>query len=70
MSLVGPRPLLVFEYLDRYNVEQIKRHDVRPGITGLAQINGRNNISWDEKFAYDLEYVRSRNILMDIKTLI
>ena len=68
MSLVGPRPLLV-EYLDRYNVEQIKRHDVRPGITGLAQINGRNNISWDEKFAYDLEYVRNRNILMDIKIL-
>ena len=68
MSLVGPRPLLV-EYLDRYNVEQIKRHDVRPGITGLAQINGRNNISWDEKFAYDLEYVTNRNIFMDIKIL-
>lgn len=68
MSLVGPRPLLV-EYLNRYNDEQIKRHNVRPGITGLAQINGRNNITWDEKFVFDLEYVKKRNLLLDILIL-
>ena len=58
MSLVGPRPLLT-EYLDLYTPAQRRRHDVRPGITGLAQVNGRNAITWDEKFAFDLDYVRS-----------
>ena len=68
MSLVGPRPLLV-EYLERYDVNQVKRHNVRPGITGLAQINGRNNITWDEKFTYDLEYVENQNIILDFSIL-
>lgn len=56
MSIVGPRPLLV-EYLPYYTEEERHRHDVRPGLTGLAQVNGRNNLSWEQKFAYDLEYV-------------
>lgn len=68
MSLVGPRPLLV-EYLELYSDEQKKRHNMKPGITGLAQINGRNAISWSEKLAYDVEYVENFNILMDIKIL-
>jgi len=68
MSLVGPRPLLM-EYLDRYNEQQYRRHEVLPGITGWAQINGRNAISWDEKFAYDLWYVDNRSILLDLKIL-
>lgn len=69
MSLVGPRPLLV-EYLPRYNQDQARRHEVRPGITGLAQVNGRNAISWEEKFDYDVEYVDSYSFIIDIKLLI
>jgi len=68
MSLVGPRPLLV-EYLDRYTPEQMHRHDVRPGVTGLAQVSGRNSISWDQKFAYDLEYVRELSLRLDLKIM-
>lgn len=68
MSLVGPRPLLV-EYLELYSDEQNKRHNMKPGITGLAQINGRNSISWSEKLKYDVEYVENFNILLDIKIL-
>lgn len=66
MSIVGPRPLLV-KYLPRYNEEQKHRHDVRPGLTGLAQVNGRNAISWEEKFALDVEYVRNISFLKDIE---
>ena len=68
MSLVGPRPLLM-EYLPLYTTEQARRHDVRPGITGWAQINGRNAISWDEKFALDVWYVDNRTFWLDIKIL-
>ena len=68
MSFVGPRPLLV-EYLDLYSEEQARRHDVRPGITGWAQINGRNAISWGEKFALDVWYVDNRTMLLDFKIL-
>ena len=68
MSLVGPRPLLV-EYLKLYSKEQNKRHNMKPGITGLAQINGRNSISWSKKLKYDVEYVDNFNILLDIKIL-
>ena len=68
MSLVGPRPLLV-EYLPLYSKEQAKRHDVRPGITGWAQVNGRNAISWDEKFKFDVWYVKNMSFLMDVKIL-
>lgn len=64
MSLVGPRPLLV-RYLDRYTPEQARRHEVRPGVTGLAQVNGRNAITWDEKFAKDIEYVDNRSLRLD-----
>lgn len=66
MSFVGPRPLLV-EYLDRYTAEQARRHDVRPGLTGWAQINGRNTINWDERFKLDVWYVENRSIWLDIK---
>jgi lipopolysaccharide/colanic/teichoic acid biosynthesis glycosyltransferase len=68
MSLVGPRPLLM-EYLDRYTPEQFKRHDVKPGITGWAQINGRNAISWDQKFDFDLWYVQNHTLWLDLKIL-
>ncbi|PTO78188.1 sugar transferase [Vibrio splendidus] len=68
MSLVGPRPLLV-QYLPLYNKEQARRHDVRPGVTGWAQINGRNAISWEEKFALDVWYVDNRTLWLDIKIL-
>lgn len=69
MSLVGPRPLLV-QYLDRYTPEQARRHEVRPGITGLAQVSGRNAITWDEKLALDVQYVEARSFLLDLKILI
>ena len=68
MSLVGPRPLLM-EYLPLYNDEQARRHDVRPGITGYAQINGRNAIGWDERFALDTWYVDNQSLWLDIKIL-
>ena len=69
MSIIGPRPLLV-EYLPRYNEEQKHRHDVRPGLSGLAQVNGRNAISWEEKFRYDVEYVRNITFLGDCRIII
>ena len=69
MSLVGPRPLPV-RYLPRYTDEQRRRLDVRPGVTGLAQINGRNQISWSDKFHYDLEYVERQSLLLDVKILL
>jgi lipopolysaccharide/colanic/teichoic acid biosynthesis glycosyltransferase len=69
MSLVGPRPLLT-EYLELYTPAQRRRHDVRPGITGLAQINGRNALTWDEKFAFDLEYVRAHTFGTDVGILL
>lgn len=68
MSLVGPRPLLV-EYLPLYTTEQARRHDVRPGITGWAQVNGRNAISWEEKFEYDVWYVENQSLALDMKIL-
>ena len=68
MSLVGPRPLLV-EYKDLYSKEQFRRHEVRPGITGWAQVNGRNTLGWSERFKLDVEYVDNYNIFMDIKIL-
>ena len=69
MSLVGPRPLLM-EYLDLYSEEQSRRHEVRPGITGWAQVNGRNALSWEEKFALDVWYVDNRTMWLDIKILL
>lgn len=68
MSLVGPRPLLV-EYLPLYNPEQARRHDVRPGITGWAQVNGRNAISWQQKFQLDVWYVDNQSFWLDVKIL-
>lgn len=68
MSFVGPRPLLM-EYFPLYSAEQIRRHEVRPGITGWAQVNGRNAISWEEKFALDLWYVDNHNLLLDFKII-
>jgi lipopolysaccharide/colanic/teichoic acid biosynthesis glycosyltransferase len=68
MSLVGPRPLLT-QYLTRYTPEQTRRHNVRPGITGWAQVNGRNTLSWEEKFRYDLEYVDRQSLWLDVKIL-
>jgi len=69
MSIVGPRPLLM-EYLPLYNTEQAKRHDVRPGMTGHAQINGRNAISWEEKFKLDTWYVEHRSLWLDFKIML
>jgi len=69
MSLVGPRPLLV-QYLDRYTPEQMRRHDVKPGITGWAQIHGRNAISWEEKFQFDVWYVDNCSLRLDIQILL
>lgn len=69
MSLVGPRPLLM-EYLPLYNAEQMRRHEVLPGITGWAQVNGRNAISWEEKFAFDIWYVDHWSVLLDMKILL
>lgn len=69
MSLVGPRPLLV-EYLPLYSKEQAKRHNVKPGLTGWAQVNGRNAISWEQKFAYDVWYTENRTFWLDIKILL
>jgi len=68
MSLVGPRPLLM-EYLPLYSKEQARRHDIRPGITGWAQVNGRNAISWEEKFKYDVWYVDNQSFWLDLKIL-
>lgn len=68
MAIVGPRPLLV-QYLPRYNERQHHRHDVRPGFTGLAQVNGRNSISWQEKFEWDVKYVEQVSFLMDMKII-
>ena len=68
MSLVGPRPLLV-DYLELYSDEQIRRHEMRPGITGLAQVNGRNSISWGERFKLDVSYIDTYNLFLDIKIL-
>lgn len=69
MSLVGPRPLLL-QYLERYTPEQHRRHEVRPGITGLAQVRGRNGISWDEKFKLDVQYVDSRSFALDLRIIV
>ena len=69
MSLVGPRPLLM-QYLDRYTPEQARRHEVRPGVTGFAQINGRNAVSWNQKFAYDVWYVDNVSPMLDLKILL
>lgn len=69
MSIVGPRPLLV-EYLLYYTADERHRHDVRPGLTGLAQINGRNTLTWEQKFAYDLEYVQHISFITDLRILL
>jgi lipopolysaccharide/colanic/teichoic acid biosynthesis glycosyltransferase len=69
MSLVGPRPLLV-RYLPRYSSEERHRHDVRPGITGLAQVRGRESLDWSQKFAFDLEYVANRSLRLDLAIII
>jgi lipopolysaccharide/colanic/teichoic acid biosynthesis glycosyltransferase len=68
MSLVGPRPLLM-QYLPLYNAEQARRHDVRPGLTGLAQVRGRNSLSWTEKFALDIQYVDTYSLGLDLRIL-
>lgn len=69
MSVIGPRPLAV-SYLDYYTEEEHHRHDVRPGLSGLAQVSGRNAISWEQKFAYDIEYVNNVSLALDIKIII
>jgi lipopolysaccharide/colanic/teichoic acid biosynthesis glycosyltransferase len=68
MSLVGPRPLLV-EYLPRYSAEQSRRHEVRPGVTGLAQVSGRNGVAWEDKFALDVAYIDRRSVQLDLAIL-
>jgi lipopolysaccharide/colanic/teichoic acid biosynthesis glycosyltransferase len=68
MSFIGPRPLLV-KYLPWYTEEEAHRHDVRPGLTGLAQVNGRNAIGWEDRFRYDVEYVRNCSFAMDMKII-
>jgi undecaprenyl phosphate N,N'-diacetylbacillosamine 1-phosphate transferase len=68
MSLIGPRPLLP-QYLEHYNEEQNKRHNVLPGITGWAQVNGRNTISWEEKFKYDVDYVKNQSFSLDVSII-
>jgi len=68
MSLVGPRPLLM-EYLPLYSPQQARRHDVRPGVSGWAQINGRNSVSWDDKFAMDVWYVQNQSLLLDLQII-
>lgn len=68
MSLVGPRPLLI-EYLSLYSPEQARRHEVRPGLTGWAQVNGRNALSWEEKFALDIWYIDNRTLMLDLRIL-
>ncbi|WP_336140102.1 sugar transferase [Acinetobacter ursingii] len=68
MSIVGPRPQLA-EFLDHYTPEQMRRHEVKPGMTGLAQVSGRNNLDWEDKFKLDIEYVETHNILLDFKIM-
>ena len=68
MSLVGPRPLLM-QYLDRYTTDQARRHEVKPGITGWAQVNGRNALTWEDKFKLDVWYVDNQSLLLDLKIL-
>lgn len=68
MSIIGPRPLAVV-YLPYYTEEERHRHDVRPGLTGLAQVNGRNNLSWEKKFAYDIQYINNITFIGDIKII-
>lgn len=68
MSIVGPRPQMK-EFLENYTPEQMRRHEVKPGMTGLAQVSGRNNLSWDEKFALDVQYVNTRTIWLDFKIM-
>jgi sugar transferase EpsL len=69
MSLVGPRPLMM-QYLERYTPEQTRRHEVRPGITGWAQVNGRNALTWEQKFALDVWYVEHQSVLLDMKIIV
>lgn len=69
MSIVGPRPQM-YEFIEHYSDLQMRRHEVQPGITGLAQVSGRNNLSWDEKFKLDLEYVDNHSIFMDLKIIL
>ncbi|UCC63933.1 MAG: sugar transferase [Anaerolineae bacterium] len=69
MSLVGPRPLLM-QYLDRYTPEQMRRHEAKPGITGLAQVNGRNALTWEQKFALDVRYVDQWSLRLDLKIIV